>query len=76
MKRTLSNVSKSTSKGGLHRSTHTPMGQHIAEGDKSKIEAAPTGSTVHGAHGDIHVTTRVKRQVALANTYEKHRHGR
>ena len=76
MKRTLQKVSKSTSKGGLHRTTHTPMSQDVAESDKSKIEHAPTGATVHGAHGDIHVTTKAKRQVALANTYEKHRHGK
>jgi len=74
-RKVLQEVSKETSKGGLHRTTHTPSGTKIAASDMSKIEHAPVRSIVHGVHGDIRVTTKAKREVALAHTYERHHNG-
>lgn len=60
MKKPLSNVAKKTEKGGLHRALGIPEGQKIP---LSKEQPKP---------GD---STKVKREKALARTYNKYRPG-
>ena len=58
-------------KGKLHHVLGIPMDQHIPVGLLNEIRATEVGGHVHGPHGWVPVTGKLKKEANLARTLRR-----